>query len=93
MAFGGSLFGPGPGPIFYDEVQCLGSEERLSDCRSYDGSGCSAYYEAVGIACTDTPPERGVGESRGRVWGMLCAFGRGGEKTCLAGQMVWGRLV
>lgn len=51
------LYGVGVGPIFLDELQCTGTEERLLDCTS-DGLGvhdCS-HFEDVAVTCNRTQP-------------------------------------
>ena len=51
------LFGIGVGPVFLDELQCTGTEERLLDCPS-DGLGrhdCS-HFEDVAVICNRTEP-------------------------------------
>ena len=48
-----SHFGGGSGNILLDEVNCTGSESRISDC-SHDGWGvedCIDEFEAAGVEC------------------------------------------
>ncbi|XP_032443366.1 immunoglobulin superfamily member 1-like [Xiphophorus hellerii] len=75
------VFGPGTGPIWLDEVACLGNETSLSECQ-YNGSethNCGHSKDVV-IFCSG-PPVRLIGSSRcaGRVeiyydysWGTVC---------------------
>ena len=54
-ALGDAYFGAGSGPIYYDEVICNGTEERLADC-FHLGIGihnCSHSQDA-GVVCDTT---------------------------------------
>ena len=42
---GSALFGPGVGPIWLDNVQCNGTEERLEEC-GYNGWGNTPCYHS-----------------------------------------------
>ena len=47
-------FGQGSGPIFWDDVQCTGTEQRLEDCSHLStpaGSEDCIHDEDVGVAC------------------------------------------
>ena len=46
------LFGPGVGMIYFDEVDCTGSEEALNDCQ-HAGVGVSNcnHNEDAGVVC------------------------------------------
>ena len=50
-------FGEGNGPIFYDNVKCQGSEERLNECPS---NGLAAHNcghnKDAGVICRGTSP-------------------------------------
>ena len=51
-------FGQGSGPIFWDDVQCNGTEQRLRDCVKLITPGGSidcAHSEDVGVACQPLP--------------------------------------
>ncbi|XP_059006830.1 soluble scavenger receptor cysteine-rich domain-containing protein SSC5D isoform X1 [Mustela lutreola] len=49
-------FGWGAGPIWLDDVGCLGTEASLSECPASPwGKHNCAHNEDVGISCTDTP--------------------------------------
>ena len=45
-------YGGGSGPIFLDDVGCLGNETRLEDC-VHDGIGIHncAHFEDAGVLC------------------------------------------
>ena len=47
-----ALFGPGSGPIHYDDVTCTGSEARLADC-PHPGIGIQncIHSEDAGVVC------------------------------------------
>ncbi|NWH77931.1 DMBT1 protein, partial [Piaya cayana] len=50
---GGARFGRGQDPIWLDEVNCTGAEERLSDCpaRPWGVTNC-AHGEDAGVVCS-----------------------------------------
>ena len=53
LAFRGAHFGSGSGPIFLDQLNCDGSEERLIECRTIRPTGlydCS-HSEDAGVRC------------------------------------------
>ena len=43
-------FGPGEGPIFFHQLRCTGSENRLSDC-SKSSSYSLNHYNDAGVRC------------------------------------------
>jgi hypothetical protein len=79
-----SYFGQGTGPIWLDDVECLGTESNIFECLSvkWNQSDCS-HYEDAGVVCASSGPTiRLVGgntESEGRIevfyngtWGTVC---------------------
>ena len=55
-------FGQGSGPIFWDDVGCTGSEQRLEECphlTTPEGSYDCIHDEDVGVTCQppQQPPE------------------------------------
>ena len=55
-----AAFGQGPGPIWMDDVNCVGGEQRLADCR-FPGWGVTncRHSEDAGAVCAvgDAPPD------------------------------------
>ncbi len=55
IAYSGSRYGPGLGPVYLDDVGCTGSESRLTKCshrRFGDvGSNCRAHFEDASVLC------------------------------------------
>lgn len=47
-----AAFGPGIDPIFFDQVSCIGNEERLFDCpnRGLEIHSCN-HYQDVAVDC------------------------------------------
>ena len=47
----------GDGPIFFDDVECFGSENQLSDCshRGWNLNNC-AHSEDAGVFCSTSVP-------------------------------------
>ena len=53
---GTATFGRGEGPIHFDELKCIGTEQHLIDC-FHPGVGihdCS-HFEDAGVVCVNTP--------------------------------------
>ena len=47
-----NTYGSGYGPIWLDDVGCLGTEAFIGDCYHLDwGSNNCAHYEDVAVAC------------------------------------------
>ena len=51
-SFSRARFGQGRGPIFLDEVRCVGTESRLDDCSTIPiGSHDCLHSEDAGVRC------------------------------------------
>ena len=44
-------FGQGSGPILVDDLDCYGSEYRLSDCQYHNNTDDDTHYEDWGVIC------------------------------------------
>lgn len=51
VALGLAAFGQGSGPIVMDNVQCLGTEERLVDCPHATSHNCN-HLEDASVRCS-----------------------------------------
>ena len=52
VAFGFAMFGAGTGPIFLDEVSCVGTETNLLECSNGRiGSNVCLHSEDAGVRC------------------------------------------
>ena len=52
VAFGNAHFGAGVGPIYLDDVECSGSESKLSYCSSRSIIYCyRGHLEDAGVRC------------------------------------------
>ncbi|XP_056089433.1 deleted in malignant brain tumors 1 protein-like [Rhinichthys klamathensis goyatoka] len=77
-----AYFGQGSGPMWLNNVQCIGSESTLKRCRSNASASCS-NYKGAGVICQ--PPvllKNGSDSCSGRVevrhngiWGTVCDDG------------------
>nr|XP_034316959.1 deleted in malignant brain tumors 1 protein-like isoform X6 [Crassostrea gigas] len=84
-AYGGAAYGPGSGPIWLDNVNCMGSETSVQECshNSWGSHNCY-HWKDVSISClpfTDIAVRLvgGVTENEGRLevnrlgrWGTVC---------------------
>ena len=53
IAYQTAQFGQGTGPIFLDDVGCVGNESRLVDCRFTANHNCD-HSEDAGAGCNRT---------------------------------------
>ncbi|XP_030239469.1 uncharacterized protein LOC108651696 isoform X1 [Drosophila navojoa] len=54
-----NIFGPGSGPIWLDQVMCLGNETSIDLCRHWNwGEHHCNHTEDVSLRCTAGPPPR-----------------------------------
>ncbi|XP_053379862.1 deleted in malignant brain tumors 1 protein-like [Mercenaria mercenaria] len=74
-----SAYGPGSGKILLDEMQCIGNESDVSQCKANTwGQSDCAHAEDVGVSC-QTPVRLVEGPHSGRIeiqrngsWGSIC---------------------
>ena len=53
MAFSRAAFGPGTGPIWLDDVQCVGDEDSIFDCLSRPpGEHNCGHFEDASVGCS-----------------------------------------
>ncbi|XP_060098648.1 deleted in malignant brain tumors 1 protein [Heteronotia binoei] len=81
---GNAHFGQGSGSIFLDNVQCIGNESTLDQCKKAPwGTHNCVHREDAGVVCEETPPlvrlTNGTDRCQGRVevyhkghWGTVC---------------------
>ena len=50
IAYSLAAFGQGAGPIHLDDVQCAGTESRLTDCVYTSTHNC-IHFEDAGVRC------------------------------------------
>ncbi len=50
IGYSGARYGEGSGPIYLDNVDCLGNESRLTECTYTSGSTCPHSQDA-GVQC------------------------------------------
>jgi len=55
------MYGPGTGPIWLDQLDCIGSETQLVNCshRGWNSHNCD-HSEDVSIACNNNSDTRGL---------------------------------
>ena len=71
------MFGQGTGPILLDNVQCLGSENRLFDCPANPvGTNDCSHFEDAGVRCLESSATPTPGKIPGMYMAM-CAWGVG----------------
>lgn len=58
-AYKGSFYGEGVGPLWLDDVQCLGSETRIDECRhkAWGSNKCNHGMDVL-INCLPSEGER-----------------------------------
>ena len=79
-----AFYGKGSGPIWFDDLICLGSESSLFQCQGFIPHNCR-HFEDSGVICTpnctngDIRLVNGTNHSEGRVeiclnngWGTIC---------------------
>ncbi|WAR22473.1 DMBT1-like protein [Mya arenaria] len=52
-------YGPGTGPIFYNQLHCSGSETSIDECSSITGEQCE-HYQDVAIVCSEGQEYHGI---------------------------------
>ena len=86
MALPSAYFGPGTGPIHFDNVYCRGNEDSIYDCRYYTYHNCD-HFDDASVECpmpecnnTDIRIVNGTTQYEGRVevcrygsWGTVCS--------------------
>lgn len=51
-ALGSATFGPGSGPILYNELACIGNESNITDCNRHDtGAHNCSHSQDAGVVC------------------------------------------
>jgi len=56
----GRRYGPGTGPIWLDDVQCVGNEPSIANCSHDDWGMHNCFHTAdVSVSCGSSPVEYG----------------------------------
>ena len=50
---GEPLFGQGSGPMWIDDLQCIGTESDINDCRFSTDTGDCSHREDAGVICSE----------------------------------------
>lgn len=68
-AHGRAHFGRGTGPIWLDDVNCVGTESALSECPAspWGANNCN-HGEDAGVECAGSPCSLFLGRCRGINW-------------------------
>ncbi|EDV95796.1 GH15575 [Drosophila grimshawi] len=89
-----NIFGPGNGPIWLDQVMCVGNETSIDQCRHWNwGEHNCNHTEDLGLRCTAGPPPR-TSRQRTRlevVSKNQTAAGKGGKGVSLSDIGLWER--
>jgi hypothetical protein len=73
IGVGNAQFGEGSGPIFLDEVRCLGFESRLIECPANPvGNHDCSHMEDAGVQCEFLSLRLGLGPSS--IMSRLCSI-------------------
>ncbi|XP_062601527.1 deleted in malignant brain tumors 1 protein-like isoform X2 [Saccostrea cucullata] len=98
VSFKKAFFGPGYGPIWMDQVECLGTENNLFQCpRSAFGEHDCGHGEDAGVVCSldairlvngSLPYEGRVEIKHNGVWGTVCDDNWGEKEAAVVCSML-----